>query len=99
MLRDSTVDELLTAIGAATRAPPPSSRAPPRPWPAASPTSTARNLELAPDVEAGALLEHERRHRPPPLGLDLRAPVCVTRLDRVPDRDSDHLVPVGRDQL
>ena len=61
--------------------------------------SIARDLELAPEVEAGDLLEHVRRHRLPPLRLDLRAPVRVARLRRVPDGDADDLVPVGRDEL
>src|SRR4051795_4468310 len=82
-----------------TPGPPPSSAAPPRRSRVAWRSSTARDLELAPEVEAGDLLEHVRSHRPPPLRLHLRQPVPVARLHGVPDRDSHHLVPVGRDEL
>src|SRR5262249_10503613 len=51
---------------------------------------------LAADVEAGALLLDVRRHGAPPLGFDLRQPVPLARLRRVPDRDSHDLVPVRR---
>src|SRR5262249_20574526 len=54
------------------------------------------DLQLAADVEAGALLLEVRRHRAPPFGFGLRQPVPLARLRRIPDRDSHDLVPVRR---
>src|SRR6266581_7150694 len=54
------------------------------------------NPQLATGVEAGPLLDHEGRHRPAAFGLDLGQAETLARLARVPDRDSDDLVAVGR---
>src|SRR5207244_8105797 len=54
------------------------------------------NPQLASGVEPGAFFDHERRHQPPAFGLDLGQAETLARFGRVPDRDSDDLVPVGR---
>src|SRR5437764_12780347 len=71
----------------------PSSWPEPQPrWPAAWRSSIARDLELAPDVEARDLLEPVGRPRPPPLRLHLLTAVAIPRLGRVPAGASDYLV-------
>src|SRR5207344_3274345 len=82
-----------------TLRPPYISAKPRRRSPAISRASIARDLELAPKVEAGDLLEDVRRHRPAPLRLHVRPPVRVPRLRRLPDRDTDDFVPVGGYEL
>src|SRR5205823_491631 len=62
----------------------------------ATAASALWDLQLAPDVEAGALLDHERGHCAAALGLDLGEAVAIAGLGRVPDRDPDDFVPVGR---
>src|SRR6266571_5749385 len=54
------------------------------------------NLQFATGVEAGTFLDHEGCHHPAPFGLDRREAETLARLDRLPDRDSDDLVAVGR---
>src|SRR5438045_3269560 len=88
MLSEQLVDELLAAIGERTPASAAGSRA-----------STLRDLELSPDVEAGILLEHVRRHRRAPPRLDARLAVLVARLGGVPHGEADDLVPVRGVQL
>ena len=58
-----------------------------------------RKLELAADVEAGALGLDERRHRALALRLDLGEAVALARLERVPDGDADDLVALLREAL
>src|SRR6188472_2487819 len=67
--------------------------------PAAWRSSTARNLELSAEVEAGSFLEHIRGHRLPAPRLHLRQAVAVAGLDRFPHGDPHHLVPVRRVEL
>src|SRR6266516_643694 len=54
------------------------------------------DLQLAPEVEARPFLVHERRHRLASFRLDLGEAIAVTRLGRVPDRNPDDLLAVGR---